>query len=60
MTGFPMLKETLPHDHLERLFGRDLHSNGWQIDVPAAANDDMASADLNPMLLLSLAKRRKR
>ena len=60
MTGFPMLKEALPQDHLERLFGRDLRAGGWEIDVPVAANDDFARGRLDPMLLLSLAKRGKR
>lgn len=60
MTGLPTLKDPLPHDHLERLFGQDIRSKGWQITMPIAANDDLISDELNPMLLLSLAKRGRR
>lgn len=50
----------LPADHLERLFGRDLTSNGWQVDVPAAANDDDWVDIVDPSFLLSILKRNKR
>lgn len=47
----------LPKDHLERLFGRDMHRGSWWVDVPEPANDhDLAPEDL---LFLALAKKRR-
>lgn len=61
MTDFPMLTQLLPPDHLDRLFGRDLRADGWEIDLPIAANDDIDHGKrLDAMLLLSLAKRGNR
>ena len=51
---------TLPEDHLDRLFGRDLRSAGWQVDVPAPANDDDLINIVDPSFILSLLKRRGR
>lgn len=50
----------LPADHLERLFGRDLTRNGWQVELPTAANDDDWIDIVDPSFLLSILKRNKR
>ena len=52
-----MSQLALPLDHLERVFGRDLRNNGWEVDVPAPANDDAMFDSLDPGFLLSLLKR---
>ena len=52
-----MSNMALPMDHLERVFGRDMHGNGWEVDVPAPANDDDMIGSLDPGFLLTLLKR---
>lgn len=50
---------TLPEDFLERLFQRDMHRDGWQVDLPEAANDlDPESPE--GLLMLALMKRQKK
>lgn len=50
----------LPVDHLERLFGRDMHRSGWQIDIQSPANDDTLQRSIDPAMVLKLLKRRMR
>lgn len=55
-----MTAEILPEDHLERLFGRDLKGIGWTVEFPEPANDDILLNAVDPAILNSLLKRRKR
>ncbi len=52
-----MTAAMLPKDHLERVFGRDMHGNGWEIEVPDAANDDKVYLEVDAAELLKRVRR---
>jgi len=52
--------ETLPRNLLERLFDRDMHRDGWRVDIPVPANDDDPFLGFDPSFLLAGGRRRNR